>query len=146
MLRKLKERGLMITEAHPGVYRITGALSVAQVVVTSRLPTGQYSAFKALAKNASKEDILKLLSLADGSDPRMVDYVRAVLIVSIVINEETVEKIKEAGIMPEAVRRLFKEEFEEERKEARDERSQEIYERMRAANIPEEQARAIAFG
>ena len=48
--------------------------------------------FKALAKNASKEDIIKLLSLADGSDPRMVDYVRAILSVSIVVNEETVEE------------------------------------------------------
>ena len=159
MLRKLKERGLNITEAHPGVYRITGALSVpTQVVVTSRLPAGQYSTFKALAKNASKEDILRLLSLADGSDPRMTDYVRAVLSVSIIVNEETVEEIKEAGIMPEAVRRLFKEEFEAERNagrmegreegrmEGREEERIKVYERMRAANIPEEQARAIAFG
>ena len=151
MLRKLKERGLTVVEAHPGVYRITGTLSVpTQVVVTSRLPAGQYSAFKALAKNTSKEDIIRLLSLADGSDASMIEYVRAVLNVSIVINEETVDEIKEAGIMPEAVRRVFKEEFEAERKEGRlegrEERSQEVYERMRAANIPEEQARALAFG
>lgn len=124
------------------------------MVVTSRLPAGQYSTFKALAKNASKEDILRLLSLADGSDPRMTDYVRAVLSVSIIVNEETVEEIKEAGIMPEAVRRLFKEEFEAERnagrmegrEEGREEERIKVYERMRAANIPEEQARAIAFG
>ena len=62
--------------------------------------------------------------------------------VSIIVNEETVEEIKEAGIMPEAVRRLFKEEFEAERNAGR----MEVYKRMRAANIPEEQARAIAFG
>ena len=39
--------------------------------------------------------------------------------VSIIVNEETVEEIKEAGIMPEAVRRLFKEEFEAERNAGR---------------------------
>ena len=75
--------------------------------------------------------------------------------VSIIVNEETVEEIKEAGIMPEAVRRLFKEEFEAERnagrmegrEEGREEGRMEVYKRsMRAANIPEEQARAIAFG
>lgn len=70
--------------------------------------------------------------------------------VSIIVNEETVEEIKEAGIMPEAVRRLFKEEFEAERNagrmEGREEERIKVYERMRAANIPEEQARAIAFG
>ena len=32
------------------------------------------------------------------------------------------------------------------RAEGRDERSLEIFERLRAANIPEDQARAIAFG
>lgn len=68
--------------------------------------------------------------------------------------------------MPEAVRRLFKEEFEAERNagrmegreegrmegreegrmEGREEKRIKVYERMRAANIPEEQARAIAFG
>ena len=56
--------------------------------------------------------------------------------------------------MSDAVRRVFKEELEEERKagqkegrqEGRQERSEEIYGRMIAANIPEEQARAIAFG
>ena len=52
--------------------------------------------------------------------------------------------------MPEAVRRVFQEEFKQERDEGRmegrNERSQEVYERMKAANIPEEQARAIAFG
>lgn len=56
------------------------------------------------------------------------------------------EEIKEAGIMPEAVRRLFKEEFEAERNAGRMEGRMEVYKRMRAANIPEEQARAIAFG
>ncbi len=66
--------------------------------------------------------------------------------VSIIVNEETVEEIKEAGIMPEAVRRLFKEEFEAERNAGRMEGRMEVYKRMRAANIPEEQARAIAFG
>jgi hypothetical protein len=121
-----------------------------QGVVTSQLPKGEYSAFKALAKDASKEDILNVLKLADGADQNMAGYVRAVLSVSVLINKETIEEIKEAGIMPEAVRILFREELEEVemkgRQEGRNEKAQEDYERMRAANIPEEQARAIAFG
>ena len=48
--------------------------------------------------------------------------------------------------MPEAVRRVFKEELEEAERKGREEHAKEVYERMRAANIPEEQARAIAFG
>ncbi|MCR5138136.1 MAG: hypothetical protein K6C12_13800 [Oscillospiraceae bacterium] len=155
MFRMLEERGMDIAEVHPGVYRVTGPLSVhTQVVVTSRLPKGEYSAFKALAKNASKDDIISLLGLADSNHPQMVDYVRAVLNVSIIINEKTIEEIKEAGIMPEAVRRVFQEEFKQERDEGRmegrmegrEEERQVIFERMKAANIPEDQARAIAFG
>ena len=45
-----------------------------------------------------------------------------------------------------AFRRIFKEELEEARKKGRQECSEEIYGRMIAANISEEQARAIAFG
>ena len=147
MFKALKAQGLDFACCYPGIYRISGALSVpTQVVVTSQLPEGEYSAFKVLAKNASKADIIRILELADGLDPRMTEYVRAILNVSVVINERTIDEIKEAGIMPEAVRRIFKEELEEEKKKGREERSQEIYERMRAANIPEEQARAIAFG
>ena len=155
MINALKASGLTVEAAHPGVYSVTGAVSVpAQIVVSSRLPKGEYVPFKALAKNASVEDLLQVLQLADGSDPRMTDYIRAVLNVSLVLNEELIAEIKEAGIMPETVRKIFQEEFQKERAEGREEgreegrydRSREIYERLKAVNMPEEQARAIAFG
>lgn len=119
MLRRLRECGFTIKESHPGIYHVSGAISVPiQVVVTSRLPEGRYEAFKALAKGASKEDILKLLKLADESaDPKMVDYIRAVMSVSIAVNEKLIEEIKEAGTMNKAVERVFKKEIEAERKE-----------------------------
>lgn len=64
---------------------------------------------------------------------QMLDYVR-----------------NEAEIIQEAVRRVFCEEWKQERAEGkaegRKEHAQEVYERMRAANIPEEQACASAFG
>ena len=155
MFHALTEEGLQAKAVYPGVYRVMDTNIAAQIIVTSRLPEGEYSPFKALAKNASKEDLLRLLKLADSDDPRMVDYVRAVLNVSIVLNEQTMDKIKEeAGIMPEAVRRVFKEEFEaaEEKAaaaaaaKAREEQAQEFYDRLIADNIPKEKARALAFG
>ena len=126
MFGMLEELGMTITEDHPGVYRVSGPLTVpTQVIVTSKLPAGEYSVFKVLAKNASKEDILNVLKLADGADQKMIDHVRAVMNVSIVINEEIVDEIKEAGIMSDAVRRVFKEELEEERKAGQKEGRQE---------------------
>ena len=56
--------------------------------------------------------------------------------------------------MPEAVRRVFKEEFQKERAEGREEgraegraeQAKEFYDRLIADNMPEEKARALAFG
>ena len=147
MFRSLKETGLNVEEASPGVFRVTGAISVpAQVVVMSRLPAGEYSALKVLAKDATKEDLLQVLRLVDSDNPQMVTYVRAILSVSTVCNEELIDAIKEAGIMPEAFRRLYSEELKEEREKGREERSREVYERLKEANMPDDQARKIAFG
>ena len=86
--------------------------------MTSRLSKDRYEAFRALAKNASTEDIKKLLKLTDdSSDPKMIEYVRAVLNVSAVLNEPVIEAIKEAGIMKDAIERVFKKEMEEKKQE-----------------------------
>ena len=115
----------------------------------SELEGEEYSAFRALAKDASEKDIISLLKLAD-EQPEMVDHIRAILSVSMPLNKGVFTKIKEAGIMPEALKTIYKEEFQKERAEGRaegrNEGRQEVYERMIASNIPEEQARKIAFG
>ena len=123
MFEMLREQGLMVTEEYPGVYRVSGAISVpAQVIVTSRLPRGEYGAFRALSKDADKEDIANLLQLADeDAEPGMIGYIRAVLNVSAAVNEELFDEIKEAGDMSEALKRVFKDEFERERLEGKDE-------------------------
>ena len=77
----------------------------------------------------------------------MVDYIRAVLSVSIALNEETIDEIEEAGIMPEAVQRVFKEEFQKKWDEGRAEGRAEgeakgregvIYELVREGLISQE--------
>ena len=90
MFRRLKIAGFEIREVYQGIYYIFGALSVpVQVVVTSRLEKGRYEAFKVLAKNAAKEDIIKLLKLTEEYPcPKMVEYVRAVMNVSIVLRNK----------------------------------------------------------
>jgi hypothetical protein len=57
----------------------------------------------------------------DSSDPKMIEYVRAVLNVSAVLNEPVIEAIKEAGIMNHAVERIFHKEFEEKIQEGKQE-------------------------
>ena len=127
MFRELENGGFRLELVHPGVYHVKGAISVpAQIVITSRLPKGEYEVFKVLAKDASKEDILKVLKLADEStDPKMIDYIRAVMNVSASVNEALIKKIKEDGTMNQAVRRIFKEELAQERQEGKLEGRQE---------------------
>ena len=122
MLKMLEESGLKVKETYPGIYKIIGSLNVpTQVIVTNRLPKGEYEAFKALTENADKDDILKLLGMIENtSDPKMAEYVSEVLHVSIAVNEGLFNEIKEAGIMTEAVERVFKKEFDQTRKETED--------------------------
>ena len=136
LFAKLERQGLSIEEVHPGVYHLSGAIGVpTQVVVTSRLPRGEYEALHLLAEDANKEDLLRLLELTEEyPEPGMIEYVRAVLNVSISINERLFREIKEAGIMTDAINRIFKKEMEERENkgrkegnaEGRDERSLEV--------------------
>ena len=155
----LEAGGLKVREASPGIYRFEGPLSVpAQVVAISELPRGSYAPFKALARGASREDILRLFSLAEIGGVRMADYVRAVLNVSFVINRETIASIREDGIMPQALYEIFDEEFQKKKEEGREEGRVEgreeafkearnaFYQRLKEAGMPEDQAKSLAFG
>ena len=168
LFQTLEAAGLKVRKASPGIYRFEGPLSVpAQVVVISELPPGLYSPFKALGKGASREDILRLFRLTGSGNPRMVDYVRAVLRVSVFINGKTIAAIKEDGTMTqtsyvEALNQLFEEEFQKKKEEGiregieegikigskgtREEMQKLFFERLRQGGMPEEQARAYAFG
>ena len=70
--------------------------------------------------------------------------------VSIAINRETINEIKEDGIMPQAFYEVFEEELRKEReeghKEGIEEGHKDVYERMIQDGMPEEKARALAFG
>ena len=109
MFAALERTGFQVTEPHPGVYHIQGPLTVpAQVVVTSHLPTGEYAAFKVLAKNASREDIVQFMAERDDYNP---EDVRAILRVSVAANRELYRKLKEEGPMEDAFEWVFREEL-----------------------------------
>jgi len=109
MFAALKRTGLEAAETHPGVYHIEGPLTVpAQVVVTSQLPAGEYAAFKVLAKDASREDILQFMTERGDYNP---EDVRTILRVSIAANEKIFQELEKEGIMMGAFERVFHEEL-----------------------------------
>ena len=124
MFKTLRGYGICIEEKFPGIYHVSGPLTVpAQVIVTSRLKGDRYEAFKALAKNVSKEDIWKLLKLAQ-DEPSMTDFVRAILNVSMPLNERMFVEM-EMEMMNKTLENIFKKEFDEKKQEGRKEGLQE---------------------
>ena len=116
MFAALEREGFGKEEEYPGIYRMTGPLCVPmQVVVNSRLPDGEYEAFKILAKDAKREDVIRFLEKAD-REPGYTKHLSAVLRVSIAANESLYQKLKEEGIMVAAVERLLHKELEEREK------------------------------
>ncbi len=109
MFTALEDTGLEVAEPHPGVFHIEGALTVpAQVIVTSRLPAGEYAAFKVLARDATREDIVQFMTERDAYNR---EDVRAILRVSIAANRDIYRKLKEEGPMDEAFESVFHEEL-----------------------------------
>ena len=109
MFTALEQTGLEVAEPHPGVFHIEGALTVpAQVIVTSRLPAGEYAAFKVLARDATREDIVQFMAERDAYAP---EDVRAILRVSVAANEKIFQELEKEGAMVDAFERVFHEEL-----------------------------------
>jgi len=149
MFAALKRTGLEAAETHPGVYHIEGPLTVpAQVVVTSQLPAGEYAAFKVLAKDASREDILQFMTERGDYNP---EDVRTILRVSIAANEKIFQELEKEGIMVGAFERVFHKELTAAQDAGRQDginigRNQErelIMKRLIAGGISRQQAAAF---
>ena len=118
----MRSRAGARSEGAQGKRRSRGCAEFIHTILWRGRNALKYEAFKALAKNAAKEDILKLLGIIDKTDnPKIADYVSAVLHVSISVNEELFEEIKGAGTMTEAIERVFKKEIDEKKTEGKEE-------------------------
>lgn len=76
----------------------------------------RYATFKAMAKNAEKEDLIRLLRLTENNpDPKKIEYVRAVLTVSVALHENVMKEMER--IMQAAFERVFRKELDEKKQE-----------------------------
>ena len=121
MFAALAKEGRGTASPHPGIYHITGPLTIpAQVVVTSQLPEGEYEALKVLTRNANEADVVKFLE--DNRDNQdAAEDISAILRVSIAANEALFLRLEKEGLIVEAFERVFCKEFAEARSRGRDE-------------------------
>ena len=73
LFKELEHEGFTAQESHPGIFKITGNISLAtQIVVTSRLPKNEYAGLKLLADGCTKEALIEYAEQAIASDNEIV--------------------------------------------------------------------------
>ena len=111
LIKELKTEGFEVVEVHNGIYHVKGRVSVpVQLVVTSRLPDGEYEGLKLLAKGATKENIIEYAEKAILSgDANIKENAGTVIGICLSVNE----KLRELEKMNEVIRDIFKKDFDE---------------------------------
>ena len=92
----LRKAGAVITNAHEGVYRVTGIINIpTQIVVMKQLKSGEHSALKILTKNADVSEIRNFSNMTAGlGTPAEKNNADAVLQVSMSSNETLFRELR----------------------------------------------------
>ena len=124
MMKMLQDSDIIMSNAHSGIYRFEGKLSIpVQLVISSQLPSGEYEGLRLLAKGATIEDIKNYAekAIASGNE-RVKGNVRTVIDVCLNVNKN----LKEVKEMYEAVREVFKDAFAKERQDGIQEEKERV--------------------
>lgn len=116
MVEELKKSGFTVEEAHPGIYRIDGKVSIpVQLVVSSRLAEGEYEGLRLLAKGSSKDEVVDYVNKAIASgDENIKNNAGTVVEVCLSVNKDLGKQLKEeGGYMSEVVKEVFKKDFDQ---------------------------------
>ena len=123
-MQQLAAAGYIIKQKFPGIYYILGnekqfLLFPIQIIVMKQLEQKNHSCFRILTQKADIEDVRTFLTDSELlMQKRERNNIDAVLQVSVRANELIYEKVRREQHMCEALRKLMKEEFEEERNKA----------------------------
>lgn len=119
MLHVLKQSRFIILERYPGIYRIDGKISIpVQLVVSSRLPDGEYEGLKLLASGCTKDAIINYATRAIASnDENIKTNAGTVIGICLDINKELSSQLKEDRAMNEVIRDIFKKDFDSARQD-----------------------------
>jgi len=120
--KEVEAAGGTIKEKYPGVYQISGLVSIpTQFVLTKNLDRKLHISLRLLTKHLTEEDAARFIEMAskftEPGDPHNAD---ALLQVSISANKEVYENMKRRDpLMCQALKELMKDEIMEERQDER---------------------------
>ena len=128
LFKELKNEGFTATESHPGIYLITGNISIAtQIVVISRLPKDEYAGLKLLADGCTKEALIKYAEQALASNDEVVkSNAEAVIKVCLQANETLGKKLEGDREMEDIFSRFVKRKLSEARADGVDDTRKEV--------------------
>lgn len=114
LIKALKNSGFIIREEYPGIFRVEGKISIpVQLVISSRLPDGEYEGLKLLASGCTKDAILYYAERAVASgDENIKTNAGTVIGICLDINKNLGTELKEDGIMNEVIRDIFRKDFD----------------------------------
>ena len=165
LIHQLETSGFTLTQAFPGVYYIEGkGFFPTQLIITSELGTEEHAVLRILSRNAREDDIRVFLKrtaeIVEQGDAARAD---AILQVSATANFALYRKIyEEEPNMCQALYEIMKDDIERRvqqgvqqgmqqglqqgMQQGAKQNAAEVYARLRAANMPEEQAYYMAYG
>ena len=139
LIKALKQSGFIVIEKYPGMYRIEGIKLNIQLVVSSRLPEGDYGGLKLLVKGCKKDDVINYAVKAMASNDENVKVNAGTVIgICLDVNDKLgneLNNLKEEAIMTGAevidlVENVYK----------------KFLDTAKSRGIPEDTAKGIAEG
>ncbi|MBQ3763558.1 MAG: hypothetical protein II869_01155 [Synergistaceae bacterium] len=124
LMKALKHEGFVINERYPGIYRVNGKTEhlKVQIVVSSRLPQGEYEGLHLLSKGCTKEDVFRYVEkVRDSWNENVKTNVETVINICLDINKNLSTQIEEDEAMHKTLRDILKSDFEAVRQEGRKE-------------------------
>ena len=114
LMKALERSGFTVDKKYPGIYRIGGKINIkVQIIISSRLPDGEYEGLQLLAKGCTKEEVFRYFNRAMASkDENIKTNAGTVMRICLNINRNLDKKIKEDETMRDAIREIFKNDFE----------------------------------
>lgn len=139
MIKTLKQSGIAVRETHPGIYRFEGNLSIpVQLIISSKLPHGEYDGLRLLAHGATIEDIKNYAEKAVASNnERIKENAGTVIDICLAENKNLEEDIE----MYEGFKEFFKDFIEKDRQEWHQEGLQKGRQEGRTEGINEDRER-----
>ena len=112
LIKALRNAGFIIHEEYPSI--LVGKISIhVQIVISSRLPEGEYEGLKLLARGCTKDAIMHCAERSIASEDKSIKTNAGTMIgVCLDINKNLGSELKEDGVTNEVIKDILKKDLD----------------------------------